>query len=142
MKSHNLPLIALCLLFSCSASDDSGQENSNRQPPTHSGPGYVTALEHPDANILFTVEVPRPGDYLLEISYRTTGTGNAEAVILINDAPAEKRLQLPAQPAPEVWQSTETVVSLRSGLNSIVIRNGTADAALSELDSITLKKKP
>ena len=141
MKRYTLPFIALCLLLSCQDSD-SGQENSSGQEPTHSGPGYVTGLEHPDANVLFTAEVPQPGDYLLEIRYRNTGTGNAAAIILINDAPTEKQLQLPAPADREVWQSAEATVSLRSGLNCIVIRNGTADAALSELDYITLKKKP
>ena len=105
MKYYNLLLMA-CLLLSCKESD-SGQDNDGKQENTYSGAGYVTGLENSGANVLFTVEVLKTGDYPLEIRYRNTGATDAAALIIVNDMAIEKLLQLPVQADKTAWQTAD-----------------------------------
>lgn len=136
-----LGLLLICCLSSCQASD-SAPDNSSVPEQEYSGIGYATGLEQPDANILFAVEVPQSGNYLLEVRYRCTGTTDASALVIINDAPTVKQLQLFAHTNPATWQSAIMKISLLSGINDVIIKNGTASGKLSELDYITITKKP
>lgn len=141
MKWYNLLLITSWCLISCKDAD-SGQDNTDKQEQNYSGPGYVTGLKQSAANVLFAVEVPQPGNYLLEMKYRNTGTTDATASISINNTPANKEVQLLAQANNNLWQSAETDVSLQNGINYIIIQNGTPNSGIIELDYIKLRMKP
>ena len=139
MKYYNLLLMA-CLLLSCKESD-SGQDNDGKQENTYSGAGYVTGLENSGANVLFTVEVLKTGDYPLEIRYRNTGATDAAALIIVNDVAIETLLQLPVQADKTAWQTAETEISLQNGINYIIIQNSTSKGGCFELDYIKIRKQ-
>lgn len=140
MNRYGLLLIAFTFLFSCNESE-STEENKKEEVPHYSGIGYVDGLKQLGSSVLFTVEVPQTGDYLLKIRYKTVGESDNTASLVVNGVLTEYTLLPITQTNPDNWQNAETEVFLQNGINSIVVQNSTTMGALSELDFIEIEKK-
>jgi len=105
----------------------------------YSDTGFVTGYSTRGAAATFTISVASQGDYQINLRY-SAGRGATETVSLYVNGVILSQLSLPSTATDwNVWADKTQTVSLRSGLNTIAIKDDTGDTGWVNLDYINIE---
>lgn len=123
-------------MISCREEYELPLKNPGKKP---SGYGYVTGLNSVDSKVLFAVELPQSGKYVIVIGYATTTGQRATSSLYINDIKTGDQLVMPKTADETAWQTVEQSITLQKGLNYIAVQCDEGDNGLFNLDYIQIK---
>lgn len=113
-----------------------GGAKKNNNHKDYNGPGFVDNFENIGTKVLFALDVPFAGEYILNARYANASGTERTASIYINEIKVNGSLIMPNLSNWNEWQMTERSVTLKTGINLVAIQYDTGDNGRFNLDYI------